>query len=127
MNHNEITGAVIDRALYIHRELGPGLLESAYRKVLAYELRKLGFQVIEEQRIPVIWDGLRIKLGFRSDLIVDKLVIVETKSVEVVPPVYKKQLLTHLRLTDKRVGLLINFNVELLKDGITRAVNHFEE
>jgi GxxExxY protein len=127
MNHNEITGAVIDRALYIHRELGPGLLESVYRKVLAYELRKLGFQVIEEQRIPVIWDGLRIKLGFRSDLIVDKLVIVETKSVEVVPPVYKKQLLTHLRLTDKRVGLLINFNVELLKDGITRVVKHFEE
>jgi GxxExxY protein len=90
MNYNEITGSIIDRAMHIHRKLGPGLLESVYRKVLGYELRKLGFHVIEEQRIPVIWENVRIQLGFRSDLIVNQLVIVETKSVDIVPPVYKK-------------------------------------
>lgn len=127
MSHNEITGAIIDTAIQIHRQLGPGLLESVYRKVLAYELRKRGFQVVEEQPIPVVWDDMRLELGFRADLIVNNLVIVETKSVETVPPVYKKQLLTHLRLTDKRVGLLINFNVELLKDGISRVVNNLPE
>ena len=109
-----LRGAVIDTAIQIHRQLGPGLLESVYRKVLAYELRKRGFRVVEEQPNPVVWEDMHLELGFRADLIVNNVVIVETKSVEAVPPVYKKQVLTHLRLTDKRVGLLINFNVELL-------------
>ena len=127
MQHNEVTGLIIDTALDIHRRLGPGLLESVYRKILAYELRKRGFRVQEEQPIPVVWDDVRIELGFRADLIVNDLVVVETKSAEAIAPVHKKQLLTYLRLTDKRVGLLINFNVELLKDGISRVVNKLPE
>ncbi len=127
MHHNDITGAIITAAIDIHRRLGPGLLETVYRKVLAYELRKTGFDVLEEQPIPVVWDEVRLELGFRADLIVNRLVVVETKSVEAVAPVHKKQLLTYLRLTDNRVGLLINFNVELLKDGISRVVNNLQE
>ena len=127
MEHNEVTGVIIDTALDIHRRLGPGLLESVYRKVLAYELRKKGLQVQEEQPIPVVWDDIRLELGFRADLIVNDLVVVETKSAETIAPVHKKQLLTYLRLTNKRVGLLINFNVALLKDGISRVVNGLPE
>ena len=127
MQHNEVTAAIIDTAIEIHRRLGPGLLESVYRKILAYELRKKGFQVQEEQPIPVVWDDMRLELGFRADLIVNDLIVVETKSVETIAPVHKKQLLTYLRLTDKRVGLLINFNVDLLKDGISRVVNNLPE
>ena len=127
MQHNEVTGVIIDTALDIHRRLGPGLLESVYRKILAYELRKKGFQVQEEQPIPVVWDTMRLELGFRADLIVNDLVVVETKSVETIAPVHKKQLLTYLRFTNKRVGLLINFNVALLKDGISRVVNGLTE
>ena len=127
MEHNEVTGVIIDTALDIHRRLGPGLLESVYRKILAYELRKKGLQVQEEQPIPVVWDDIRLELGFRADLIVNDLVVVETKSAETIAPVHKKQLLTYLRLTDKRVGLLINFNVELLRDGISRIVNRLPE
>jgi GxxExxY protein len=127
MHPNEITAAIIDASIYIHRRLGPGLLESVYRKILAHELRKRGFEVLEEQPIPVVWEDVRIELGFRADLIVNHLVIVDTKSVDAVHPVHKKQLLTYLRLTDKQLGLLINFNVELLKDGITRVVNNLME
>ena len=127
MLHNEITGAIVDTAIQIHRKLGPGLLESVYRKVLAYELRKRGFRVVEEKPIPVVWEDVRLELGFRADLIVNNMVTIETKSVETVAPVHKKQLLTYLRLLDMRVGLLINFNVELLKDGISRVVNRLEE
>jgi GxxExxY protein len=127
MNHNEITGAIVDTSLFVHRELGPGLLESVYRKVLAHELRKRGFQVLQEHPIPVIWDDVRLDLGFRADLLINGMVIVETKSVESVAPVHKKQLLTYLRIMDKRVGLLINFNVVLLKDGISRVVNNLRE
>src|SRR5690606_12547485 len=114
MTHNEIPVLIVDTSVHIHRRLGPGLLESVYRTVLAHELRKRGPRVLEEQPIPVIWENIRLDLGIRADLIVNDLVIVETKSVEAVAPVHKKQLLTYLRLTDKRVGLLINFNVELL-------------
>jgi GxxExxY protein len=127
MNHNDVTGAIVDTSISIHRELGPGLLESVYRKVLAYELRKRGFQVREEQPIPVVWEDVRLELGFRADLVVNDMVVVETKSVESVAPVHKKQLLTYLRIMDKRVGLLINFNVVLLKDGISRVVNSLRE
>lgn len=127
MLHNQVTGAIVDTAIYIHRRLGPGLLESVYRKVLAYELRKRGFDVSEEQPIPVVWEDVRLELGFRADLIVNNMVIIETKSVEAVAPVHKKQLLTYLRILDKRVGLLINFNVELLKDGVSRVVNNLPE
>ncbi len=127
MTYNEITGAVIDTAIQIHRKLGPGLLESVYSSVLAYELRKKGFDVQTERPIPVIWDEIQLELGFRADLIVNRLVLVEVKSVEAIHPVHKKQLQTYLRLTDTHVGLLINFNVELLKDEITRCVNQLSE
>ena len=127
MNHNEITGAIIDVSIQIHRRLGPGLLESVYRTVLAHELRKRGFHVLTEEPVPVVWDDVRLELGFRADLIVNGAVIVETKSVEKLAPVHKKQLLTYLRITDMRLGLLINFNVELLKDGISRVANSLDE
>ncbi len=127
MQHNEITSAVIEVAIDIHRRLGPGLLESVYRKILAHELRKRGFDVVEEKPIPVVWDEVKLEVGFRADLIVNRMVIVELKSCEAVNPVYKKQLLTHLRLTNTQVGLLINFGEELLKNGIHRIVNNYQE
>jgi GxxExxY protein len=124
---NEITGIIIDVAIDIHRRLGPGLLESAYLTILAYELRKRGLQVDVEVPIPVIWENVRVEIGFRADLIVENLVVVELKSLEEVARVHKKKPLTYLRLTDKRVGLLINFGKELLKDGIERIVNNLPE
>ncbi len=127
MTHNDITGVIIDTALRIHRQLGPGLLESVYLHVLAYELRKRGLRVETEAPIPVVWEEVHLDVGFRADLVVEGLVIVELKSVEAVAPVHKKQLLMYLRLADKRVGLLINFGVELLKDGIHRIVNGLKE
>jgi len=124
---NRLTGVILDTALDIHRRLGPGLLESVYQAVLAHELRKRGLLVETEVPIPVIWDDVRLDVGFRADLIVERLVIVELKSVEDVAPVHKKVLLTYLRLADKRVGLLINFGEELLRDGVTRIVNGLQE
>lgn len=114
---------VVDAAYRIHISLGPGLLESVYEVVLAYELEKRGLRTLRQQAIPIVYQGTRIEVGFRADLIVEDKVVVEIKSVEAVAPVHKKQLLTHLRLADKRLGLLINFNVALIKDGITRIVN----
>jgi GxxExxY protein len=127
LRENDITGVVIDTALDVHRRLGPGLFESVYAAVLAYELRKRGLYVETEVAIPVEWETVRLEVGFRADLIVEHLVLIELKSVEAVAPVHKKQLLTYLRLTDQRVGLLINFGMELLKDGIHRVVNNFQE
>ena len=111
----------------IHTTLGPGLLESVYQTVLAYELGRRGLGAVSQQAIPVVYDGIRIDTGFRADLVVEDKVIVEIKSVESLAPVHKKQLLTYLRLADKRLGLLINFHVALIKDGITRIVNGLED
>jgi GxxExxY protein len=127
MTHNELSGIIVDTALQIHRKLGPGLLESVYAVVLAHELRKRGLQVEREVPIPVRWDNIELEVGFRADLIVEGLVLVELKSVEVVHPVWKKTLLTYLRLADKRLGLLINFGEELLKDGVVRVANGLKE
>ena len=124
---NEISGQIVDAAYRIHNALGPGLLESLYSVVLAGDLTKRGLKVQREEPIPVAYDGQQFQVGFRADLIVERLVIVEVKSVELITPVHKKQLLTYLRLADKRLGLLINFNVALIKDGIVRIVNGFEE
>jgi GxxExxY protein len=124
---NEITSAIIEASVEIHRRLGPGLLESVYRRILAHELRKKGFDVREEWPIPVIWDGIQMELGYRADLLVNSAVIVELKSVEKVAPVCKKVLLTYLRIADIRLGLLINFGEELLKNGISRVANDYEE
>ena len=127
MTHNEISGIVVDVAIQIHRKLGPGLFESVYQAVLAYELRKRGLRVEEEVPIPVVWEEVKLEVGFRADMIVEDAVILELKSVETVHPVHKKKLLTYLRLADKRLGLLINFGEELLKDGISRVVNGLQE
>ena len=122
-DHNLITARIIGCAIEVHRMLGPGLLESAYEAVLAYELEKRGLRTVRQQTVPIVYQGTRIEMGFRADPIVEDSVIVEIKSVEAVAPVHKKQLLTHLRLADKRLGLLIDFNVALIKDGITRIAN----
>jgi GxxExxY protein len=124
MTENEISKIIVDCAFKIHITFGPGLLESVYEAVLAYELEKRGCQVIRQQAIPVVYETVQLEVGFRADLIVDGKVIVEIKSVEAISPVYLKQLRTYLRLADKKLGLLINFNVELIKDGIRRVVNN---
>ena len=123
MTENEAAKQIVDAAFQVHTGLGPGLLESVYEVVLAYELEQRSLHVVRQQAIPVVYQGTRIEMGFRADLIVEDKVIIEIKSVEAIAPVHKKQLLTHLRLADKRLGLLINFNVALIKDGITRIAN----
>ena len=127
MTENEIAKVVVDAAFHIHTALGPGLLESVYQATLTHELRRRGLRVNSEVEIPVVYQEVRLDIGFRADLIVEDKVIIELKAVESTAPVHKKQLLTYLRLTGKRLGLLINFNVVLIKDGITRIVNHLEE
>jgi GxxExxY protein len=127
MNESERAREIVDAAYRIHTELGPGLLESVYSVTLAWELEQRGLQVACQCEVPVLYRGIRMEAGFRADLIVNDKVIIEVKSIENVMPVHKKQLLTYLRLADKRLGLLINFNVVLIKDGITRIANHMPE
>ena len=127
MTENEVAKQIVDVAFKIHTTLGPGLLESVYETVMAYELEKRVLSVRRQQAIPVVYEQVRMDLGFRADLIVESKVVVEIKSAETIAPVHKKQLLTYLKLTDKRLGLLINFNVELIKNGISRVVNRLSE
>lgn len=117
----------MDSAYQIHKVLGPGLLESVYQRILAAELKQRGCQVTLQQPIPIHYRGLQFEAGFRADMIVENVIIVEIKSVDAVHPVHKKQPLTYLRLADKRLGLLINFNVCLFKDGVSRVVNGLTE
>jgi len=123
MTENEIATAVLDAAFKIHRILGPGLLESVYQATLDFELRKRGLRVVQQVGLPVYYEEIKLELGFRVDLIVADKVIIEIKSVEALAPVHRKQLLTYLRLMNLRLGLLLNFNVELMKNGIQRVVN----
>lgn len=123
MNENDITGAILDCSIHLHRELGPGLFESVYEEVLSYELEKRGFTVERQRGVEVEWDGHNMGLGFRADLIVNSKVIIELKSVEKLQQVHFKQLQTYLQLTEMKVGLLINFNEALLKNGFHRVVN----
>jgi GxxExxY protein len=127
MNENEIAQQIVDAALRVHMALGPGLLESVYQAALTYELEKRGLRVSPQQAIPVVYESVRIETGFHADLVVENKVIVEIKVVQTVAPVHKMQLLTYLKLADKRLGLLINFNVVLIKNGITRIVNKLKE
>ena len=127
MTENAIVKEIVDAAYRIHTTPGPGLLESVYDMVLAYELGPRGLRTTRQQAIPVLYENVRIDAGFRADMIIEDKVIVEVKSVELLAPVHKKQLLTYLRLADKRLGLLINFQVALIKDGITRIVNGLED
>lgn len=123
MTENDIGKIVVDCAFQVHTRLGPGLLESVYEVALAYELRKRGLVVERQVPIPVVYDGIQFDEGFRADLIVAGLVIIELKSVEAVHPVHKTQFLTYLKLADKRLGYLINFGAELIKDGLSRVSN----
>ena len=114
---------VVDAALKVHKKFGPGLYESVYERCLVHELRKRGLEVKYQVLVPVIYDELQIDDAFRLDIIVNDDLIIEGKAVEEMKPIFKTQVLTYLRLTEKRLGLLINFNVELIKDGIHRIVN----
>ncbi len=127
MTENEVARLIVDAAYKIHTTLGPGLLESVYEAILAYELEKRDLQVTRQQPVPVAYESVKLDLGFRADLMVEDKVIVELKSVERTAPVHKKQLLTYLKVTDKRLGLLINFGAPLIKHGITRVVNRLPE
>jgi GxxExxY protein len=123
---NQITEAIIGAAMKVHSALGPGLLEKAYQVCLAHELRKNGFNVKTEVKMPVIYDGVRVELGYRIDLLVNDCVIVELKCVEKIIPVHEAQIISYLKLSKKRVGLLINFHVLHLRDGIKRFIEGTE-
>ena len=127
MTENEIARQVVDACYTVHTALGPGLLESVCETVLAYEIEKRGLAVERQKPVPILYEDMRFDEGFRADLVVEGKVILELKSVETVHPVHKKQLLTYLRLSDRRLGLLINFGAPLIRDGITRVVNGLEE
>ena len=122
MNENEISNKIIQAAIEVHRHLGPGLLESAYEECLCYELSKMGLSFKRQQSLPVEYKGIKLDCGYRLDLVVEEKVIVEVKSVEKLLPIHQAQLLTYLRLSELKLGLLINFNSALLKDGIKRMV-----
>jgi GxxExxY protein len=120
---DQITGSIIGAAIEVHKALGPGLLESAYEAGLAYELAKRGIQVEQQKALPLIYKEVHLDCGYRLDLLVENAVIVEIKSVEQLAPIHTAQLLSYLRLSGHRVGLLINFNVKVLRDGIHRLMN----
>jgi len=121
--HEEIIGKVIvEAALKVHKELGPGLLEKVYEVCLTHELRKVGFQVERQVDIPIQYDGITFEEGLRLDLLVDRKVVIETKAVDQVNPVWQAQVLSHLKLTGLRLGYLINFNVPVIKQGIKRII-----
>lgn len=124
MSENELSKIIVNTAYHIHSKLGPGLLESVYEEIMYYELTKQGLSVERQKGIPVLWDELKMEIGFRADLIVENKVVIELKSVESIAPIHPKQLLTYLKLTGLKLGLLINFNETLIKNGITRIVNN---
>jgi len=126
MELNELSHAIIGAAIEVHRRLGPGLLETAYRKCLAYELRKRGFTVEEERPVPVVYDEVHLECGFRADLVVSGLVVVELKAKSAIHPVDEAQTLSHLRLLKLRLGLLINFHEVKLVDGVRRIINGYQ-
>ena len=123
MNENQIAKIIVNAAYQIHTKLGPGLLETVYQVVLAHDLRKQGLDVEREVPIPIFYDGLKFDEGFRADLLVGDKVIVELKSLEALNPVHAKQVLTQIRLSNRKLGLLINFGEELIKNGIRRLIN----
>jgi GxxExxY protein len=124
MEENAIAKIIVDTVFRIHKELGPGLFESVYESVLDYELtNEYGLYVLRQPSLPVVWKEIKLESGFKPDIIVESKVIIELKSVEALLPVHYKQLLTYLKLTNLKLGLLINFNEALIKDGIKRVVN----
>ena len=125
MNENEISNKIIGFAIEVHQSLGPGLLESAYKECLYYKLIKSGFKVEKEKPMPLIFEEVKLECGYRIDILVDSKVVIEIKSVEALNDVHMAQTLTYMKLGGYKLGLLINFNVSLLKDGIKRVVNRF--
>jgi len=123
VDENQLSKIIVDCCYRIHKKLGPGLLESVYLEILIYELNKAGLKCAKEVEVAVQYEEVKLDLGFRADLIVNDLVIVELKSVEKVQPVHKKQVTTYLKLTGLKLAMLVNFNVSLIKDGIERVVN----
>ena len=124
---DSITRRIIGAAIEVHRRLEPGLLESEYEACLAYELRQLGLKVEEQRPLPVVYRDVKLDCGYRLDLLVEDCVIIEIKAVDRLAPIHDAQLLSYLRLSDKRVGLLINFHVRVLKNGLKRIVNEFPD
>ncbi|PKP12381.1 MAG: GxxExxY protein [Bacteroidetes bacterium HGW-Bacteroidetes-3] len=124
MNENEISKVIFDCALKIHKNLGPGLLESAYEECLFYELKKCGLKVEKQKALPLIYEEVKLEIGYRIDIIVENKVIIEVKSVDALNDVHLAQILTYLKLSDCKLGMLINFNVTFLKNGIRRVVNN---
>ena len=126
-NLNRITEKIIGAAIAVHRGLGPGLLESAYEACLGFELAERGLKVERQKPLPVVYRGVQLECGYRLDLLVDERVIVEVKAVDRLAPIHQAQLLSYLRLSGCKVGLLINFNVKVLKDGVRRVVHRFPD
>jgi len=124
---NKITETIIGVAINIHRALGTGLLESAYEACMVYDLIQVGMKVEQQKPLPVVYRGVKLECGYRLDLMIENEVVVEIKSIDKLLPIHKAQLMSYLKLADCKVGLLINFNVELLKDGIQRVVNNFPD
>jgi GxxExxY protein len=120
---NKITETIIGAAMEVHRALGPGLLESAYVACLAYELEKRGLTVGQQKPVPLVYEQVKLECGYRMDLLVERAVVVEVKSVEALAPIHEAQTLSYLRLSGSKLALLINFNVQVLKDGIRRFIN----
>jgi GxxExxY protein len=127
MNLEQIAKTIVNRAIKVHKALGPGLLESAYQKCLAYELEKAGLRVKCETPIPIQYESVKIDAGFRADMIVEDSIIIENKTAEQILPIHEAQLLTYLKLTDLHLGFLLNWNVQLMKHGIQRMVNNLQE
>lgn len=123
MNENELSKIVFECALKIHKALGPGLLESAYEECLFYELKKQGLRVEKQKPLPLIYEDVKLEIGYRVDILVENKLVVEVKSVEALNDVHLAQVLTYLKLSDCKLGLLINFNVTLIKNGIKRVIN----
>src|SRR5271157_6414029 len=120
---NGITEKIIGSAIQVHRVLGPGLLESAYEACLAFELGRQGLNLEQQKPLPVVYDGVKLECGYRIDLLVERSVVVEIKSVDALAPIHEAQIMTYLKLSGCKLGLLINFNVTVVKDGIRRFVN----
>jgi len=127
MNENEVGRIIVDASIKVHRALGPGLFESVYERVLAYELSLREVRLEGQVEIPIKYDGIILERGFKADIVVENIVIIELKSVESILPVHKKQLQTYLKLSGCKLGFLLNFNANLMKDGITRCVNNLAE
>lgn len=124
MTENELSKIVFDSALKVHQTLGPGLLESAYEECLFYELKKIGLDVQKQKALPLVYEGVKLDVGYRIDIIIENKLIIEVKSVDALNDVHIAQLLTYLKLTNCKLGMLINFNVVLIKNGIKRIVNN---